>query len=50
MVDKLDTGILETTPVDLSKLSDAVKNEIAKNTEDNELVKEVHNIDTSDTK
>ena len=28
-VDKLDIGKLETTPVDLSKLSDAVKNEVA---------------------
>ena len=28
-VDKLDIEKLETTPVDLSKLSDAVKNEVA---------------------
>ena len=30
-LDKLDTGKLETTPVDFSKLSDAVKNELVKN-------------------
>ena len=29
-VDKLNTGKLETTPVDLSKLSDVVKNEVVK--------------------
>ena len=37
-VDKLDIGKLETTPADLSKLSDAVKDEVAKKTEYNELV------------
>ena len=40
-VDKLDIGKLETTPVDLSKLSDAVKNEVAWKTEYNELVKKL---------
>ena len=29
-VDKLDIGKLETTPVDLSELSDAVKNDVVK--------------------
>ena len=31
-VDKLDIGKLKTTVVDLSKLSDALKNEVVKNT------------------
>ena len=48
-VDKLDIDTLETTPVDLSKLSDAVKNEAVKKTEYNELVKKVNLIQTSDT-
>ena len=37
-IDKLDIGKLETTPVNLSKLSDVVKNEIVKKTEYNKLV------------
>ena len=37
-IDKLDIGKLETTPVDISKLSDVVKNEIVKKTEYNKLV------------
>ena len=37
--DKLDTGALDTTPVDLSKLSNAVKNDVIKNTEYDEMVK-----------
>ena len=37
-VDKLDFGKLETTPIDLSKISDAVKNEIVKKSEYNELI------------
>ena len=32
-VDKLDIGKLETTPVHLSKLSNAVKNEVVNKTE-----------------
>ena len=32
-VDKLDNGKLETTPVDFSKLSNAVKNDVVKKTE-----------------
>ena len=47
-VDKLDIGKLETTPVDLSKLSKVVKNDIVKETEYNELVKKVNNINTAD--
>ena len=47
--DKLDIGKLETTPVDISKLSDVIKNEIVKNTEYNELVREVNAIQTTDT-
>ena len=39
----MDIGKLETTPVDLSKLSDTVKNEVAKKTEYNELLKKVNN-------
>ena len=42
-VDKLDIGKLETTPVDLIKLSDIVKNDVKK-TEYYELVKKVNNI------
>ena len=38
-VDKLDIGKLETTPVDLSKLSNIVKNDVVKRTEYNKLVK-----------
>ena len=39
-VDKLDTAKLETTPVDLSKFSNVVKN-VVKKTEYNELVKKL---------
>ena len=35
-------------PNDLSKLSNAVKNEVVKNTEYNKLVAKVNSIDTSD--
>ena len=38
-VEKLDSGKLETTLVDLSKLNDVVKNEAVEKTEYNELVK-----------
>ena len=37
----MDIGKLETTPVDLNKLSDTVKNEVAKKTEYNELLKKL---------
>ena len=48
-VDKLDIGKKETTPVDLSKASNLVKNEIVKGTEYNKLVEKVNNINTNDT-
>ena len=48
-VDKLDTGKIETTPVDLSKLSNVVKNDVVKKTEYDELIKNVKNINTTDT-
>ena len=38
-VDKLEIGKLETTPADLSKLSNIVKNDVVKRTEYNKLVK-----------
>ena len=45
-VDKLDIGKLETVPVDLSKLSNVVKNDVLKRLYD-QLVTKVNNIDTS---
>ena len=48
-VDKSDIGKLETTPVDLSKLSDVIKNDVVKRIEHGELVKKVDNIKTTDT-
>ena len=45
----MDIGKLETTPADLSKLSDVVKHEAVKNTEYKELVKKVNAIQTIDT-
>ena len=48
-VDKLDIGKLESTPVDLSKLSNVVRNDVVKKTEYNESVKKVHNISSIDT-
>ena len=47
-VDKSDIGKLETTPVDLSKLSNVLKNDVVKKIEYNELVKNVSNINTTD--
>ena len=47
--DKLDADKLVPALVDLSKLSDAVKNDIVKKTECNELVDKVNNIKTTDT-
>ena len=49
-VDKLDVDKLATVSVDLSKLSNVVKNEVVKKTEYNKLVTKVNNIDTSDWK
>ena len=48
-IDKLDIDELETTPADLSKLSDGVKNEVVKKVEYNELVKDVNTIQNTDT-
>ena len=47
--DKLDIGELETTPVDLSKLSNIVKNDVVKKIECNELVKKASNTNSTDT-
>ena len=47
-VDKLDTGKLEITPADLSKLSNVVGNNFAKKTEYNKLVKKSNTIQTTD--
>ena len=46
-VNKLDTDKLVPVSVDSSKLSDVVKNDVAKKTECNKLVTKVHNIDTT---
>ena len=46
-VDKLDIDKLVPFPVDLSKLSDVVKNDVIKKFEYNKLVNKVNNIDTS---
>ena len=47
-VDNLHIDKLVPIPVDLSKLSDAVKNDVAKKTVYDKLVAKVNNIDTSD--
>ena len=44
-VDKLVIDKLVPVPVDLSKLSDVVKNNVVKNSEYNKLVAKVDNID-----
>ena len=46
-VDKVDIDKLVPVPVDLSKLSDVVKNDVTKKTEYNKLANKVNNIDTS---
>ena len=46
-VDKLDIDKLGTVPVDLSKLSNAVKNDVVKKNVYDKLVAKVDNIDTS---
>ena len=48
-VDKLDVRELETSLVDSSKLSNAVKTNVVKKTEYDELVKKVNTIETRDT-
>ena len=47
-VDKLDIDKLVPVPVDLSKLSDVVKNYVVKKTVNDKLVAKVDDIDTSD--
>ena len=47
-VDKLDIEKLAPVPVDLSKLSDVVKNDVVKKAVYDKLVAKVNNIDTSD--
>ena len=47
-VDKLDIAKLETTPVDLSKLKDVLKNDVVKKTEYYELIKTVNSIKGTD--
>ena len=46
-VDKLDIDKLVPVPVDLSKLSDVVKNDVVKKDVYDKLVAKVNNIDTS---
>ena len=46
-VDKIDIEKLKTVPNDLSKLSNVVKNEVAKKTVYDKLITKVNNIDTS---
>ena len=46
-VDKLDIDKLAPVPVDLSKLSDVVKNDVVKKTVYDKLAAKVNNIDTS---
>ena len=46
-VGKLDIDKLAPVPVDLSKLSDVVKNDVVKKTEYDKLVAKVNNIDTT---
>ena len=48
-VDKLDIDKLAPVPVDLSKLSDEVKNDVVKKTVYDKLVAKVNNIDTITT-
>ena len=47
-VDKLEIGKLAPVPVDLSKLSDAVKDDVVKKPVYDKLVAKVNNIDISD--
>ena len=46
-VDKLDIDKLASVPLDLSKLSDVVKNDVVKKTVYDKVVAKVNNIDTS---
>ena len=46
-IDKLDIDKLATVPVDLSKLSNVVRNDVVKKTDYYKLVTKLDNIDTS---
>ena len=46
-VDKVDIDKLAPAPVDLSKLSDAVKKDVVKKTVYDKIIAKVNNIDTS---
>ena len=46
-VDNIDADKLKTVPVDLAKLSNVVKNDVAKKTEYNKSVTKADNIDTT---
>ena len=46
-VDKLEIDKLVSVPVDLSKLSDVVKNDVVKKAVYDKLVKKLNNIDTN---
>ena len=48
-IDILNIGKLETTPVDLTKVSDVFKNEVVKIAVSDEFVKRVNAIQTTDT-
>ena len=47
-VDKLNAGKLTTVPVDLSKLSDVIRNDVVKKAVYDQLVAKVNNVYTSD--
>ena len=47
-MDKLDIEKLAPVPVDLSKLSDVVKNDVVKKTVYDQLAAKINNIDTND--
>ena len=46
-VDKFNIYKLKSVPIDLSKLSNVVKNDVVKKTESDKLVGKVNNIDTT---
>ena len=46
-VDKFDIYKLKSVPIDLSKLSNVVKNDVVKKTESDKLVGKVNDIDTT---
>ena len=48
-VDQLDVDKLVSVLIDLTKLSDVVKNYVVKKTEYDELVKQINAIETTDT-